>query len=140
MKKMTFPGRYDSLAKISKFVVQAAKAAGLDSKAVYAVELSVDEACCNIIDHAYGGEGIGDIQCSVQDEPGQLTVILRDQGESYDPDSVSELELHVPLEELKLGGAGVLLIRKLMDEVHYQSAPGSDNVLTLVKRQPSSSK
>lgn len=139
MKMFTFPGRYDSLAKISEFVVQAAKDAGLDSKAVYAVELSVDEACCNIIDHAYGGEGIGDMQCSVQVEPGQLTVILRDQGKPYDPDSVPEPKLNVPLEDLKLGGAGVYLIRKLMDEVHYESNPESDNVLTLVKRQQSSS-
>ena len=137
---VTFPGRYDSLAKISEFVVQAAKDAGLDPKAVYAVALSVDEACCNIIDHAYGDEGIGDMQCSVQVEPGQLTVILRDQGNPYDPDSVPEPTLNVPLEEIKLGGAGVYLIKKLMDEVHYDSSSGSDNVLTLVKRQESTSK
>jgi serine/threonine-protein kinase RsbW len=139
MKMVTFPGRYDSLAKISEFVIQAAKDAGLDSKAVYAVELSVDEACCNIIDHAYGGEDIGDMQCSVQIQPGQLTVILRDQGEPYNPDDVPELKMNVPLEDLKLGGAGVFLIKNLMDEVHYRSEPGSENVLTLVKRQPSSS-
>ncbi len=137
---VTFPGRYDSLEKISEFVVQAAKEAGLDSKAVYAVELSVDEACCNIIDHAYGGEGIGDMQCSVQIQPGQLTVILRDQGEPYNPDDVPEPKMNVPLEELKLGGAGVFLIKNLMDEVHYRSEPGLNNVLTLIKRQPSSSK
>jgi len=135
MKTVTFPGRYESLANISEFVVQAAKDAGLDSKAIYAVELSVDEACCNIIDHAYGGENIGDMQCSVMIEMGQVTVILRDNGRPFDLESVPEPTLNVPLEKLKLGGAGVYLIHKLMDEVHYESTPGSENVLTLVKRQ-----
>ena len=58
MKSATFPGRFKSLAKISKFVIEAAKKAGLDDKAIYAVELAVDEAASNIIEHAYGGDVI----------------------------------------------------------------------------------
>jgi serine/threonine-protein kinase RsbW len=48
----TFPGRFDSLTVISEFVTRAAQAAGLDTRAVCAVQLAVDEACSNIIEHA----------------------------------------------------------------------------------------
>ena len=61
MPKKLFPGRYASLAEIGEFIGLAAQAAGFDSKDVYAIKLAVDEACTNIIEHGYGGEGIGKI-------------------------------------------------------------------------------
>ena len=58
-----FPGRFSSLAKIGRLVRQAAKEAGLNDKSAYDVELAVDEACTNIIEHGYGGEGKGRSWC-----------------------------------------------------------------------------
>ena len=52
-----FPGRYGSLDEVVDFVTGAAQAAGLDTDGVNAVQLAVDEACSNIIGHAYGGGG-----------------------------------------------------------------------------------
>jgi serine/threonine-protein kinase RsbW len=135
MQTVTFPGQYENLAKISEFVTGAARAAGLDSAGIYGVELAVDEACANIIDHAYGGEGIGDIECSVEILDNGLKIILRDQGRSFDPDQVKPPDLGVPLEELKPRGVGLYLMRKMVDEVHYQAGQGGMNVWTLVKRK-----
>ena len=59
MKSITVPGRYENLVKLSEFARQAAQEAGLDSFAIYSVETAVEEACTNIIEHAYGGEGRG---------------------------------------------------------------------------------
>ncbi len=132
---MTFPGRFDSLVKISKFVVRAAKSAGLGPAAVYAVEMAVDEACTNIIEHAYGGEGFGDIECTCQVDTYGLTVALRDYGHPFDPSRVPEPDINASLEERREGGLGLFLIRKLMDEVHFEFAPDSGNVLTLIKRK-----
>ncbi|MGD9092019.1 MAG: ATP-binding protein [Anaerolineales bacterium] len=137
MKTVTFPGRYDSLAKVSEFIVQAARKAELDDKAVYAVELAVDEACSNIIDHAYGGEGIGDMQCSVLINKGELTVILRDQGQPFNPEDIPDPTLNVPLQKLKPRGAGLYLMRKMMDEIFYAPSTESGNVLTMKKRKRS---
>ncbi|HSF83146.1 MAG TPA: ATP-binding protein [Anaerolineales bacterium] len=138
MKTSSFPGRYDSLAKVSEFVVKAAKDAGLDSEEVYAVELAVDEACCNIIDHAYGGEGIGELHCSVIVDEGKLTVILLDKGKSFDPKSIPDPDLKVPLEKLKPRGVGLYLMRKLMDEIKYEASPNSGNILTMIKHKQKS--
>ena len=66
MPTQRFPGRFESLVEISEFVARAAKEAGLDSKQVYAVRLAVDEACSNIIEHGYGDEEHGEIECAYQ--------------------------------------------------------------------------
>ena len=135
MNTVTFPGRYDSLESISNFVKEAANKAGLDQKATYAVQLAVDEACCNIIDHAYGGEGIGDIQCSVQVGKDGLTVVLVDRGQPYSPDKVAPPKLDLPLSKVKPRGVGLYLMRKMMDKISYESTPESINILTMVKRR-----
>jgi serine/threonine-protein kinase RsbW len=133
----TFPARFDSLAAVSEFVTRAAEAAGLDARAVYAVQLAVDEACTNIIEHAYGGEGRGDIECTCMVNENGLTVILRDYGRPFDPTSVPEPDLHASIEDRKVRGLGLYFIRQLMDQVRFEFTADSGNVLTVVKRKES---
>ena len=76
MPTQTYPGRYASLAKISEFVAKSAAKAGFDNKEVYAVKLAVDEACTNIIEHGYGGEGKGKIRCTCDVTSGQIKITL----------------------------------------------------------------
>jgi serine/threonine-protein kinase RsbW len=130
-----FPGRYDSLIGILEFVTAAAEQAGLDTRAVQEVQLAVDEACSNIIEHAYGGQICGDIECTCCVDEDALVTTLADHGAPFDLDSVPEPDLDAPLEDRTEGGLGVFLIRRLMDEIHYQFTPQSRNVLTLVKRR-----
>lgn len=59
MKTKTYPANYKSLATISQFIIEQAEDAGFSPKDVYAIQIAVDEACSNIIDHAYGGENLG---------------------------------------------------------------------------------
>lgn len=133
MPTKMFPGRYTSLAKISEFVGLAAQAAGFDSKSVYAVKLAVDEACTNIIEHGYGGEGIGKIECSYHYDSKGLTIELRDWGKKFNPGEVPEPDYDVPLEELQPRGAGLYLMRQLMDDVQFSFNDEDGNLLTLIK-------
>jgi len=132
---MIFPGQFESLARIGEFVTRAAVAASFDATAVYAVEMAVDEACTNIIEHAYGGEDRGDIECTCQVKAGELRVTLRDYGHPFDPASVPEPNITASLEERQEGGLGLFLMRKLMDEVHFEFTHHAGNILTLVKRK-----
>jgi serine/threonine-protein kinase RsbW len=136
---MTFPGQFDSLAEIGEFVTRAAGAAGMDRDAVYAVEMAVDEACSNIIQHAYGGEGRGEIECTCQVNRDKLIVTLRDYGYPFNPSSVPEPDINAALEDRREGGLGLYLIRKLMDEVRFEFTSDSGNVLTMVKRKETTS-
>ncbi len=127
-----FPGRFASLGLISEFVNNAAEEAGLDESQAYSVELAVDEACSNIIEHAYGAEDVGDIFCICIIDEDRLTVVLKDKGKPFDPDSVPDVDTKQNLEERSPGGAGVFLMRKVMDSVKFEFK-SEGNVLTMVK-------
>lgn len=133
MRTVIYPSKYINLSKIGEFISKAVKEAGFNASDAYEVELAVDEACCNIIDHAYGGESDNKLQCSIETTEDKVTISLRDHGKSFDPTKVSQPQLNVPLEKLKTRGVGLYLINKLMDKVHYESSKEKGNVLTLTK-------
>ncbi|MGD2156330.1 MAG: ATP-binding protein [Anaerolineales bacterium] len=135
MQTKIFSGRYENLENIRKYFAEAAQKAGLDSASIYAVKLAVDEACTNIIEHAYGGEDRGMIQCSYEIIEDGLRITLRDSGDSFDPSTVPEPDYNVPLVELKTRGAGIFLIKQLMDEVQFDFKAGNSNILRMVKRK-----
>jgi serine/threonine-protein kinase RsbW len=134
---MIFPGQLDSLDNISKFVVQAAKDAGLDENAAYAVDLAVSEACANIIEHSYGGEGKGDITCTCIVTDDGLTITLEDTGRPFNPKNIPVPKVGVKLKDVKPRGAGIFLIRKMMDEVHFDFSKKTGNSLTMTKKKTS---
>jgi serine/threonine-protein kinase RsbW len=135
MATMVVSGRYDNLVKIGEFVRQAAQHAGLNSFSVYQVETAVDEACTNIIEHAYGKEGAGDIECTCQELPDELVIILRDWGKPFVPTKIHPPNLKAPLKNRQAHGLGLHFIRQWMDEVDFQFTGETGNVLTMVKRK-----
>ena len=132
----TFPAKYSSLDLIRTFIEQAAQKANLTDKSVYAVQMAVDEACANIIDHAYGGEMADkEIKITCEIKKDNLVITLRDQGRSFNMDSLSSPDLSSPLSERQVGGLGVHLIRSLMDGIKYKSTREAGNTLTLIKKR-----
>ncbi len=99
MVSKKFPGKFNCLGDICEFVTGEAKAAGLDEKEIYAVQLAVDEACTNIIEHAYGGEGKGDIELICKVLNGGMEIVLKDDGEPFDPDLITEPKIGLPLKK-----------------------------------------
>lgn len=132
MPTMTFPGKYESLPAISDFITQFARDIGFDEDGVYAVELAVDEACTNIIEHAYKHQD-GKIVCKCTKINNGIKIVLEDQGRTFDPGTVPEVDPTLPLEKLSPRGAGIFLMRKMMDEVRFEFFPEKGNVLTMVK-------
>jgi serine/threonine-protein kinase RsbW len=135
MRTAIFPARYKNLDDMRQFAAQAAKDAGMDNTEVCAVELAVDEACTNIIEHAYGLDKGGEIECTCTAANDCLTVILRDHGKPFNLSSVTEPDLSSGLEKRPLGGLGVYLMRQLMDEVRFEALGEAGNLLTMVKHK-----
>jgi len=123
----------NNLEQICDFVTECAANAGLDESEVYAVQLAVDEASTNIIEHGYGGECPSRIDITCETLEDGLKVILYDDAQPFEPTDVPEPETNVPLEELKPRGLGIFLMRKMMDEVKYQPTPDQGNTLTMIK-------
>ncbi len=130
----SFPGRYTSLAKIGEFVHKIAQNAGFQSFAIYSIEMAVDEACSNIIEHAYGGEEKGNIRCTCSVDDEALTIVIKDTGQSFDLDSVPTPNLSDNIDEREAHGLGLYFIRQWMDEVFFETK-GQSNILTMIKRK-----
>lgn len=128
-----FPARCEILADIIEFVTEAARRARLAEEAVRAVQLAVDEACMNIIEHAYQDTEDGCIECLCCTDSRGLTITLVDHGIPFDFDHVPQPCLSANLEERSGRGLGVYLICHLMDEVRHEFSPRSSNILTMVK-------
>jgi serine/threonine-protein kinase RsbW len=135
MTKKTFPGNFSSLGQISEFIAAEAASAGLDEKAIYSVQLAVDEACTNIIEHAYSGENNGEIICSCDSSSEEFSVELRDYGKQFKPDLVPEPDVGAPLESIGNRGAGLFLMKKLMDEVKYDFSNTTGTILRMTKKK-----
>ena len=127
MRKVSYPAQFQYLDEIRDFVAEIAREGGFNEKEIYSIQLATDEAASNIIEHAYAGVSNGKLEltCGIKDD--QLTIILLDHGKSFDPDSVRPPDLKASL--------GIYLMRKLMDEVRYESSAKSGNRLTLTKRR-----
>ena len=134
MSTFTFPARFEYLDEIRSHVAREARASGFSDKAVYALQLAADEAASNIIEHAYAGRTDGSFVMSCDFQKDRMVITFRDQGQAFDVSKVSNPDLKADLSERKIGGLGIYLMRKLMDEVHYRSTD-SENILTLTKRR-----
>jgi len=135
MQSVQFSAKFEFLDEIREFVGGIARAGGFGDRDVYNIQLAADEAASNIIEHAYEGvsNGVLEISCGVKGNV--ITIILVDHGESFDPSEIPTPDLKADLSERKIGGLGIFLMRKLMDEVHYEIKPNKNNVLTMTKRK-----
>jgi len=139
MPKSTFPAKYQNLDEIRGFVTKAASLAGFSEKEIYAIQLAADEASANIIEHAYREDENGSIEVDCSWDGEELKVVLRDRGRAFNPAAVPEPNLVGGLSKRKIGGLGMYLMRRLMDEVVYCSSPENGNTMTMIKRKGASS-
>lgn len=130
----SIPARLESLAAARAFVRRAAAAARAGAEAVAALQLAVDEACNNIIEHGYAGRGDGTIDLSCEADAGSLRVTIVDHGRAFSPETIAPADTTSGWRERPLGGLGWHLIRSSVDDVDYRPDPAHGNRLTLVKR------
>lgn len=129
----SFEGRFENLPKIAKYIEEITAKAGLDEKQRYAVQLAVDEAASNIIEHAYRNVENGKIDMTVEHSPKKLVIIVHDEGEPFDPSTVEKFDLELSLEDMTERGAGLHFIENLMDEVEFEFNAEEGNTLKMVK-------
>ncbi|MCX5993689.1 MAG: ATP-binding protein [Chloroflexi bacterium] len=117
---------------IVEFVVEWLQRNGLD-RYVFAYETAVDEASTNVVKYAYGGKG-GFFQISCALRGADIIVAIRDRGNRFDPNSVPLPEVVSQLEDRKVGGLGIYMMKKMMDRVDYSYSDREGNRLELVKK------
>lgn len=125
--------RVENLPIIADFVSNALEQFGADPASAYRVQLVIDEACTNVIKHAYAG-AVGPLTLVLEMTGDDLIVVLNDKGKPFDPRSVPPPDLGTDVETRRIGGLGMYFMRKLMDEVTYSFDARLGNRLTMKKR------
>ena len=133
VKQRTFTGHFEILAQMSDFVADSLGDLDLSESDLYALQLAVDEAATNIIEYAYRDKDEGTIDLSLDPKPGKVVIIMHDTGEPFDPDKVPAYTSDEPICEMKDRGAGLHLIRAIMDEVDFKFDKRKGNTLQMVK-------
>lgn len=128
---LNIPSRTDNLEIIREFVVGIARRYGFKDDAIGEIELAVDEACANVIKHAYHYDDKRHIDITVETNTSKIAITISDQGSGFDPDHLESPEQR--LRKHARGGLGIALIRRVMDEVSFKINPGMRNEVRMVK-------
>jgi serine/threonine-protein kinase RsbW len=136
----TVQARLESLPLVFKLVDGFAARAGLAPALAHDLRLVVEEACVNVVHHAYAGQPPGELTVAIALDtaarPAELRISLRDRGVPFDPLALPAPDPTLPLEQRPVGGLGVWLMRRLTDRQAYRHDPAQGNVLSLVKHLP----
>ena len=125
--------RTDNLLKVRDFVGEAARASGFSEEETANIVLAVDEACTNIIKHAYQYATDKEIEVTIHQSKRSFEIRIFDSGKSFDPSTIRQPDLKEHIGHRKRGGLGVYLMKKLMDKVEYNFHRGKRNEVRLTK-------
>ena len=128
------PSSTENLALIRDFVSNIGSQAGFDDKEVARIALAVDEACANVIEHAYGADDRREVKIRALVDEQTLEFDIIDTGHGFDPAQIESQNVEELIRQRKSGGLGLRLIRSIMDDVQYQIVPGEKNELRMIKR------
>lgn len=137
-KELKIKSRTENLTKVREFISSVIQEINASQDIAGDVILAVDEACTNIIKHAYRFFPDGEIKIKIKYSPNKIKVEITDQGEPFSPDTVPTPDLKKYFEEKRVGGLGMYLMKSLMDSVEYKSVPGKFNQVFLTKKLNSS--
>jgi anti-sigma regulatory factor (Ser/Thr protein kinase) len=131
--EMTIESDSTEIPAVSASLEEVMDAHGFSTDNILDTQLAVEEAITNIINHGYKN-AIGEIIISCRINLYLAEIRIRDNAPRFDPLSLPEPKLDDTIEDRKIGGLGVFLIRQVMDEISYRYENGQ-NILVMIKRK-----
>ena len=128
------PSSTENLSMIRDFVGSIGERAGFDKRELMQLELAVDEACANVIEHAYGSDTTREVTVRATLDENAVEIRIIDNGRGFEPSSIPQTDVDTLVRRRESGGLGMRLINRVMDEVHYEIVPGQKNELRMIKR------
>ncbi|HSF59020.1 MAG TPA: SpoIIE family protein phosphatase [Candidatus Binatia bacterium] len=125
--------KLSELDRVNQTLAAFARRRGLAAKVVHDLNLALEEILINIISYGYTDKRDHEITVRLRTEPGEVGIDVEDDGQPFNPLEVPEPDTTTPLEERKVGGLGIHLVRKLMDGLEYKRL-NDRNLLTIKKK------
>jgi len=131
--QLKIPSRTDNLELIRIFISAVAEKVGFNSDDISKIELAVDEACANVIKHAYRKDSEQLIDLVIEIDYKKFAIIITDHGRGFNVSKLPRTNVKEYLAEMRVGGLGIYLMKALMDEVEFNSQPGVKTEVKMAK-------
>ena len=133
MKELTIAATVENIETVTDFVNEQLEALDCPMKAQMQIDVAIDELFGNIAHYAYNPD-VGDatVRVEVIDDPLSVIITFVDNGVPYDPLTAADPDVTLSAEDRAIGGLGVFMVKKTMDEITYRYENGS-NILSIRK-------
>ena len=133
MKELTVDAAIENIPAVTAFVEEQLEQVGCPMKAQMQIDIAIDELFSNIAQYAYTPKtGKATVRVEVTENPMAVVISFIDNGIPYDPLAKADPNVSRPADERQIGGLGIFMVKKSMDEINYEYKNGQ-NVLTIKK-------
>lgn len=133
MKELTLPATIENIETVIDFVNEQLEEIKCPLKAQMQIDIAIDELFGNIAHYAYNPEtGPATVRVEVTEEPIAVVITFIDRGVPYDPLKKEDPDITLSAEERAIGGLGIFMVKKTMDEISYEYKDGK-NILRIKK-------
>lgn len=134
MKELIMDAAIENITQAIDFVNEQLQASACPERARVQIDIAVDELLSNIAHYAYYPEaGLAVIRVEVLKEPLSVVISFIDNGKPYDPLEKEDPDITLSMEEREIGGLGIYMVKKSMDEISYEYKDGQ-NILRIKKK------
>ncbi len=132
-KELVLEATVENLSVVNAFIDELLASVEYSLKKRFQLDLVVEEIFVNIANYAYGeGTGQAVLRFSLQQDPPKMKIVFMDEGVAYDPLAKDEPDVTLPMEERNIGGLGIFLVKKNVEDIQYERKDGK-NILTIYK-------
>lgn len=131
MEKLTVKAKIENYELCAAFIEEQLEAKGFGMKSMLKVITACEEIIVNVMNYAYGDRE-GDLEIAFYDGNDYITITFVDNGAPFNPFEQPEIDVSLALDEREVGGLGILMVKKMMDDVHYDYI-NNQNRLTIKK-------
>jgi len=133
MKELTIAATVENIEAVTDFVNQQLEELACPMKAQMQINIAIDELFSNIAHYSYNPEiGQATVRVEVMENPLAVSITFIDNGVPFDPLSQEDPDLTLSAEERQIGGLGIFMVKKSMDEITYEYKDGQ-NILSIKK-------
>ncbi len=134
MKELTIDAKIENIEKVTAFVNETLESYNCPAKAMVQIDIAIDELFGNIANYAYNPDvGPATVRIEIIDNPMSVVITFVDNGVPYDPLAKADPDITQSAEERAIGGLGIYLVKKSMDEISYEYKDGK-NILKIRKK------
>ena len=133
MDRLTLPNDVETIPQLNEFIDGFCEQRDIDNDITMSLNLAIEEAVVNVMNYAYPEGTVGYVDIEAEADDDYVTFVISDTGKPFDPTQKDEVNTELSVEDRPIGGLGIHLVRRMMDEISYRYADHR-NILTLRKR------